>query len=41
MFVNYESLEQLARGSEQNLVPVHILRLTHSEGDCPEHPYTV
>ncbi|MCL1472793.1 hypothetical protein [Argonema antarcticum] len=31
----------MARGSEQNLVHVHVLWLAHGEGDRPEHHYTV
>ena len=27
--------ELLARGPEQDLVHVHLLRLAHGEGDCP------
>ncbi len=30
-----ESLELLARGPEQDLVHVHLLRLAHGVGDCP------
>ncbi len=29
------SLELLARGPEQDLVHVHLLRLADGEGDCP------
>jgi len=32
-------LELLARGPEQDLVHVHLLRLAHGEGDCPRERF--
>ena len=33
------SLKFLARGPEQNLVYVHLSRLTHCVDDCPREPF--